>query len=264
MKKVMTIFGAMYIAAVFLASCSNKAQVSLEKVLQITGNTFNGACTVGNAFGSASINFNGEKVSVNYSAMGYTAIESGFLENLVMEDNGENNTYRITGNWNNQDAGDGHFRLGVFGAEEPNTIYVAIEGSNWSYYDSKKLSDEDFNKIITILGKTVSGPTVAAKSSAPYDYMSKISGTYKIISNKPDYIPERVAIKFSEKNIIIDKEKYDFDVVYNKNDTLIKFGSVSEDSGDFLGGGTILINGSKVQFKMLFGPEANEEYIFEK
>lgn len=110
----------------------------------------------------------------------------------------------------------------------------------------------------------VPDPTIAAKTSAPNDFMSKISGTYKIISIRPDYIPASVAIKVSGNNIIIDKEKYIFDVKYNKNDTLIQFSSISEDSGDFLGGGTILVNGSKIQYKMLFGPEANEEYVFEK
>lgn len=151
MKKVMKIFGAMFIASVILTSCSNKAQVSLEKVLQITGNTFNGACKVGNVYGNATINFNGEKVSVNYSAMGYSATASGVLENLKLVDDGENNTYSITGDWNNQASGDGHFRIEVFGADEPNTIYLAIEGSSWKYYDSKELSDEDFNKFITVL-----------------------------------------------------------------------------------------------------------------
>lgn len=55
-----------------------------------------------------------------------------------------------------------------------------------------------------------------------------------------------------------------FVVESNKNDTLVEFGSVSEDIGDFLGGGTILIHGSKIQYKMLSGTEAEEEYIFEK
>jgi hypothetical protein len=110
----------------------------------------------------------------------------------------------------------------------------------------------------------VPDPTTAAESSSQYDFMSKISGTYKIISNRPDYIPESVAIKVSEKNIIIDKTKYNFVIEYNKNDTLIQFSSISEETGDFLGGGTILFNGSKIQYKMLFGTEAGEEYIFEK
>jgi len=122
----------------------------------------------------------------------------------------------------------------------------------------------------------VPDPTIAAESSSPYDFMSKISGTYKIISNRPDYIPESVAIKVSEKNIIIEKDiiidkvkfndklKCNFVIEYNKNDTLIQFRSVSDDTGDFLGGGTILFNGSKIQYKMLYGAEAEEEYIFEK
>jgi hypothetical protein len=151
MKKGMKIFGAMFIASVILTSCSNKAEVSLEKVLQITGNTFIGACRVGNAAGDATINFNGKMVRVNYSAMGYSATESGFVRNLKLDDDGENNTYCITGDWNNQDAGDGHLRLEVFGADAPNTIYLAIEGSSWKYYASMELSDEDFNEFITVL-----------------------------------------------------------------------------------------------------------------
>ena len=131
---------------------TDKAQESLEKVLQITGNTFNGSCRVGNAAGDATIRFNGERVSVSYSAIGYYATESGVLENLKLVDDGENNTYRITGDWKLDEGSQRpSFRLEVFGIDAPNTIYVAIEGGNYKYYDSMELSDEDFNEFITVL-----------------------------------------------------------------------------------------------------------------
>ena len=145
------VIGVPLIIYLFSIIGTDKAQVSLEKVLQITGNTFDGSCQVGNAAGDATINFNGEKVSVNYSVIGYSVTESGVLENLKLVDDGENNTYCITGDWNNQDAGDGYLRLEVFGADAPNTIYVAIEGSSWKYYANMELSDEDFNEFITVL-----------------------------------------------------------------------------------------------------------------
>ena len=140
------------------------AQVRLDEVLEITGNNFSGSCKVGGASGDATISFNEGKVTVNYSAMGYSATESGFLENLELTDDGENNTYRIKGDWNNQDAGNGNFRLEVFGADLPNTIYIEIKGkgsSGWKYYDSKKLSDEDFNKFIAVLKKDVNTPSTS-------------------------------------------------------------------------------------------------------
>lgn len=109
-----------------------------------------------------------------------------------------------------------------------------------------------------------SDSALKAKSSITYNFMDKIPGLYERHSDGPDYIQKKVVIKISGKKIIIDGEKYSYDVAYEKNDTLIQVSKVSEDSGDFLGGGTILINGNKIQYKMLFGSEANEEYIFEK
>ena len=125
----------------------------LQKALKIIGNRFEGECKVGNVYGSSIIEIDQKKVSVNYSAMGYSATERGVLENLELKDDGENNTYRISGNWNNQDAGDGIFRLEVYGTDKPNTVYLAIEGSSWKYYSNIKLSDEDFEKFIAIFLK---------------------------------------------------------------------------------------------------------------
>jgi len=125
----------------------------LQKALKIIGNRFEGECKVGNVYGSSIIEIDQKKVSVNYSAMGYSATERGVLENLELKDDGENNTYRISGNWNNQDAGDGIFRLEVYGTDKPNTVYLAIEGRSWKYYSNIKLSDEDFEKFIAIFLK---------------------------------------------------------------------------------------------------------------
>ena len=122
----------------------------LKKALKIIGNRFEGGWKVGNVYRSSIIKIDQNKVSVNYSALGYSETERGVLENLELKDDGENNTYRMSGNWNNQDGGDGIFRLDVYGAVKPNTVYLAIDGSSWKYYSNIKLSDENFKKFIPI------------------------------------------------------------------------------------------------------------------
>ncbi len=97
-----------------------------------------------------------------------------------------------------------------------------------------------------------------------YNYLDKVSGTYKVISEAPDYIKKSITIQITGKRIIVDGEKLSYEVGYEKKDTVLRLRKVSEDSGDFLGGGDLLVNGSRIQYKMLYGPEANEEYIFEK
>ena len=149
MKKVITILGAILFASVILTSCSNGAENSLQEILQITGNTFEGRCKVGNVYGSSFIKINEKNITVNYSAMGYSATESGNLENLEFRDDGERNTYRIKGEW----IKGSFFRLEVSTQGKPNTAYLAIEGSGWIYYTYIKLSDEDFEKFINVLSK---------------------------------------------------------------------------------------------------------------
>lgn len=102
------------------------------------------------------------------------------------------------------------------------------------------------------------------QTQAPYNFLDKVTGSYTIISKGPDYVQKKVNIKLSGKKVIVDGQKYQYDISYKNADTLIEFSAVSEESGDFLGGGTILINGSKIQYKMFYGPEASEEYIYEK
>ena len=106
--------------------------------------------------------------------------------------------------------------------------------------------------------------TMLPTAPIAYNFMDKVPGTYTLITKGPDYISNKVVVKVSGKKLIVDGEKFRYDVVFEKQDTLIRFSSVSEESGDFLGGGTIIINGPKVTYKMFFGPEANEEYLFQK
>tara|TARA_Y100000766_G_scaffold274737_1_gene277038 strand:+ start:203 stop:667 length:465 start_codon:yes stop_codon:yes gene_type:complete len=151
MKKLMRIIGKLFFASLIIASCSNEAKNCLEDVLEITGNNFRGSCKVGGASGNAAITVDGGSAKVSYSAMGYSATERGVLENLELKDGGKGNTYRIVGDWNNKDAGDGSFYLEVYGADKPNTVYLAIKGGSWMYFCNMKLSDDDFNKFIAIL-----------------------------------------------------------------------------------------------------------------
>ncbi len=118
--------------------------------------------------------------------------------------------------------------------------------------DTLKSSNENLSKEIK-------------KAEAPYNFMDKVSGTYNRLTKANDeYIPKKAIVKISGKSIIIDYEKYSYDIVYKKNDTIIRFSATSEESGDFLGGGQIIINGNKVLYKMFSGPEAQEEYIYSK
>ena len=119
------------------------------------------------------------------------------------------------------------------------------------------------NDTLKTSTKSISKET--KKVEAPYNFMDKVPGTYiRLTKANDEYIPKKAIVKVSGKSIIIDSEKYSYDIIYKKNDTIIRFSAASEESGDFLGGGQIIINGNKVLYKMFFGPEAQEEYIYSK
>lgn len=107
------------------------------------------------------------------------------------------------------------------------------------------------------------------KPAAVYNVVDKANGTYARIPGEKyesawSEIPMQVVVKVEGKKIYINKRKYKFETVYIKQDTLLTFGEVSEESGDFLGGGEISINGNKVMYKMIWGADASEEFLFKK
>ena len=94
--------------------------------------------------------------------------------------------------------------------------------------------------------------------------MNKISGIYEIKGEAPDYIPQKISISVKGLKIKIDNNLYSYYVKHKKNHIVLEMRSFSDDSGDFLGGGDIVINGSRINYIMFFGVEAEERYSFEK
>lgn len=218
----------------------------LQKALKIIGNRFEGGCKVGNVYGSSIIKIDQNKVSVNYSALGYSETERGVLENLELKDDGENNTYRMSGNWNNQDGGDGIFRLEVYGADKPNTVYLAIDGSSWKYYSNIKLSDENFKKFIAIfLNKSKNNQTnnletnkTLLPQSINYDGKPELEYTInnEIVAldsyDENDSERSYIRMKFNDKEVILKMQKQHSSKVrrvYSNSDYVATFDGIIYD-----------------------------------
>jgi hypothetical protein len=125
-----------------------------------------GACNVGNTRGDAYFNLGKENlsVSVNYrvitSFSQYTGEfeysrwvkESGKLNNITLTNDDKNvGYYEISGDWDNQDAGDGRFTIKLFEENKKNTVLIQISGSGWSYFENIEFDDKKFNEIKTLL-----------------------------------------------------------------------------------------------------------------
>jgi major membrane immunogen (membrane-anchored lipoprotein) len=121
---------------------------------------------------------------------------------------------------------------------------------------------------------TVAKPTVAAADTAvavKYDFLDKVNGTYtlnkKDKAKYPDWnFPNTVKIEVKDgKRIKVGKEEaMKFEKRYEKGDTVLSFGRVSEDSGDFLGGGEIRVNGDKIRYKEVTGSEGEIQVTYVK
>jgi uncharacterized protein (TIGR02145 family) len=122
----------------------DQAQNVLNELLKITGNEFEGSCEIGFTSGVALINTDGHELYVSYIVSEISTekfVEKGRLENVRLENDGD--YFKIIADWNNDDAGDGLFRLELFGSDHPNNIYCAVEGTGWKYFSSIVLSPED-------------------------------------------------------------------------------------------------------------------------
>lgn len=141
------------IISVFFNSCQNKANSKLDEVLTITGHTFQGSAQVGMAYGESTITIENDNLTVSYSVMGQSMTESGKLKNLEITETGPDDTYEITGLWDNNDAGDGQFYFRVFEDVSPNTVLcqVSSKGGNWSYFDNFLMKNDAYLKVKKIL-----------------------------------------------------------------------------------------------------------------
>jgi hypothetical protein len=153
-QKVLIIaFISLIVFSIFLKG-ENNARKKLKDCLAITGYSFTGNCQMGSIIGDATITIDkeGNSASVTYSALGSQATESGKLANLILEEGGPDNTYKIVGDWKVEgNASQGaRFYFSVF-ADKPKTVICQISNSQFAYYDNKELITEDFLKIKELL-----------------------------------------------------------------------------------------------------------------
>jgi len=152
-KVLIFAFISLLVFSVFLKG-ENNARKKLKDCLAITGYSFTGNCQMGSIIGDATITIDkeGNSASVTYSALGSQATESGKLANLILEEGGPDNTYKIVGDWKVEgNASQGaRFYFSVF-ADKPNTVICQISNSQFAYYDNKELITEDFLKIKELL-----------------------------------------------------------------------------------------------------------------
>jgi hypothetical protein len=150
MKKIKILLGILSITILLtICGCGNKAINKLKEVTKITGNKFIGYCEVGSAGGEATIIVNGSVVTVKYTAMGYYAKETGYLENFKIKKD-DKGYFKIYADWNNRDAGDGYFNFKVL-HDEDKIVYCGIKGPSWDYWGRVELNEEDYNKVLKIL-----------------------------------------------------------------------------------------------------------------
>jgi hypothetical protein len=168
MKKV-TIFSKAGILKILLfnvflliEACGNSAETKLEECLKITGVNFKGTHRSGNAYGEAFIELekDGSFCRVDYSALGYNAVEDGKLSNFELKENHSNNTYEIIADWNADGSSNGaKFYFEIIDDEKPNTIRCQITGAgltddgrpSWVHFSNLTLSPEKFLQIKKIL-----------------------------------------------------------------------------------------------------------------
>ena len=149
------IFGKCVVAMVtsLCMGCSAPPDPRFERVLAITGHEFDGYCNVGDARGWAIISIKGTRATVEYGVpdvSNETVTEVGELKDFRITNDGADGTICFRADWDNEDAGDGKFRL-VLIDEVPNTIFCEIGGDSWVYFEKHKLTDDEFRQVVEIM-----------------------------------------------------------------------------------------------------------------
>lgn len=145
-----------------IVGCQSSAETKLEECLKVSGFLFNGTHRSGYAYGEALIELekDGSFCRVDYSALGYDAVEDGKLTNFELKENHSNNTYEIIADWDTDGSSNGaKFSFEIIDDERPNTIRCQITGAgltddgrpSWVHFSNLTLSPEKFLKIKKIL-----------------------------------------------------------------------------------------------------------------
>lgn len=185
------------------------AERTFNDVMRVTDRQFIGSCKVGEVYGDATLIFSSNlSVNVNYSALGYSAVEYGDLNDMSLETDGELGTYIIRANWDNKVAGDGTFTMKVLNEEFPKNVYVSIRGSGWAYYSYLELSNEQFEKVKLIL----KDPNVNQNQETKIEKINE-SPSY-LIQNTDLNIAYSVLDRFSQ--IVMDNNTNDFPEIFER------------------------------------------------
>lgn len=134
--------------------------------------------------------------------------------------------------------------------------------------------------ILTSCGNSTSDKSVAKPDSMKSPQVEKkvepvivkdpielAAGIYVLekTTEDPQYVDKKVEIKFVGKDQIkVNKDTYEYGQEKEGAKVIFKFGEVSEDSGDWLGGGNIEVLSGKPKLTILSGTEANFESIYKK
>ncbi len=119
--------------------------------------------------------------------------------------------------------------------------------------------------------KTVSKPVQdSVKVVTPpveKDIIYLAEGTYTLdrTNDDPSIVAKKIVAKITGKNkILLNKDEFEFEKEVSGQTTTLKFGLVSEETGDFLGGGAIEITNGKASLTMYDGVQAELESVYKK
>jgi hypothetical protein len=160
-KSIITII-ILFNLLLIVVGCKSSAETKLEECLKVSGFLFKGTHRSGYVYGEALIELekDGSFCRVDYSALGYDAVEDGKLTNFELKENHSNNTYEIIADWDTDGSSNGaKFSFEIIDDEKPNTIRCQITGAgqtddgrpSWVHFSNLTLSPEKFLKIKKIL-----------------------------------------------------------------------------------------------------------------
>lgn len=175
-----------------VVGCQSSAESKLEECLKVSGFLFKGTHRSGYAYGEALIELekDGSFCRVDYSALGYDAVEDGKLTNFELKENHSNNTYEIIADWDTEGSSNAaKFSFEIIDNERPNTIRCQITGAgltddgrpSWVHFSNLTLSPEKFLKIKKILSIDDKDSIVSTKD---VELNSDNNKTKEIITSK--------------------------------------------------------------------------------
>ena len=139
----------------------------INKYKDQKGIRFWGSCHMGNISGTAAITIKGKQVTVEYKAMGKSAIEKGSLTDIKSISNAGDSSYTLSGKW----IKGSDFRMRL--SNHTNNIYVKLYNNHWKYEgtSSPELLESYYKDIVKLLridvgvnvGVTVSDKVEGAK-----------------------------------------------------------------------------------------------------